>query len=221
MTALATSGIILSLTPLLNIVGEVVVLTSALPEADSSYMPVIKDLKIDLFANTRPDLAIVDIKMPGMNGIEVTKELKTNYNDAKIIALTMFNNDFLLSEMLNANTNGYLLKTATREEILNAIKVVYEGGVFYCRETAAKMKKHFSQLKTTNYKEEKQVIFTPREIEIINLICQQLTTKEIATQLNISDRTVDSHRNLILQKIDAKNMVGIVLYAIKHELFKL
>jgi DNA-binding NarL/FixJ family response regulator len=83
------------------------------------------------------------------------------------------------------------------------------------------MKKHFSQLKTTNYKEEKQVIFTPREIEIINLICQQLTTKEIATQLNISDRTVDSHRNLILQKIDAKNMVGIVLYAIKHELFKL
>jgi DNA-binding NarL/FixJ family response regulator len=83
------------------------------------------------------------------------------------------------------------------------------------------MKKHFSQLKTTNYKEEKQVIFTPREIEIINLICQQLTTKEIVTQLNISDRTVDSHRNLILQKIDAKNMVGIVLYAIKHELFKL
>jgi DNA-binding NarL/FixJ family response regulator len=176
---------------------------------------------IDLFENNRPDLAIVDIKMPGMNGIEVTKELKTNYNDAKIIALTMFNNDFLLSEMLNANTNGYLLKTATREEILNATKVVYEGGVFYCRDTAAKLKKHFNQLKANNYKDEKEATFTPREIEIINLICQQLTTKEIATQLNVSERTVDSHRNLILQKIDAKNMVGIVLYAIKHELFKL
>ena len=176
---------------------------------------------IDLFANNRPDLAIVDIKMPGMDGIEVTKELKTNYNDAKIIALTMFNNDFLLSEMLNANTNGYLLKTATREEILNAIKVVYEGGVFYCKETAAKLKKHFNQLKVNNYTDENQATFTPREIEIINLICQQLTTKEIATQLNVSDRTVDSHRNLILQKIDAKNMVGIVLYAIKHGLFKL
>ena len=74
---------------------------------------------------------------------------------------------------------------------------------------------------SNNYKDEKEATFTPREIEIINLICQQLTTKEIATQLNVSERTVDSHRNLILQKIDAKNMVGIVLYAIKHELFKL
>jgi DNA-binding NarL/FixJ family response regulator len=83
------------------------------------------------------------------------------------------------------------------------------------------LKKHFNQLKANNYKDEKEATFTPREIEIINLICQQLTTKEIATQLNVSERTVDSHRNLILQKIDAKNMVGIVLYAIKHELFKL
>jgi DNA-binding NarL/FixJ family response regulator len=175
---------------------------------------------IELFANKRPDLAIVDIKMPGLDGIEATRELKASYNDAKIIALTMFNNESLLSEMLIANTNGYLLKTASREEILNAIKVVYAGGVFYCKETATKMKEHFNQLNVHKYKDQKRLTLTPREIEIINLICQQLTTKEIAAHLNISSRTVDSHRNIIQQKIDAKNMVGIVLYAIKQGLFK-
>lgn len=175
---------------------------------------------VDLITSNQPDLAIIDIKMPVMNGIEATKKIKNEYDKTKVIALTMFNNEEFLSEMLIANTNGFLLKTASGEEIIKAINVVNEGGVFYCKETAKNMKYHFEQLNKIKINHEKKVAFTPREIEIINLICQQLTTKEIATKLSISDRTVDSHRNTIQQKIEARNMVGVVLYAIKHGLFK-
>lgn len=175
---------------------------------------------VDLITSNQPDLAIIDIKMPVMNGIEATKKIKNEYDKTKVIALTMFNDEEFLSEMLIANTNGFLLKTASGEEIIKAINVVNEGGVFYCKETAKNMKYHFEQLKKIKINHEKEVTFTPREIEIINLICQQLTTKEIATKLSISDRTVDSHRNTIQQKIEARNMVGVVLYAIKHGLFK-
>lgn len=175
---------------------------------------------VDLITNNQPDLAIIDIKMPVMNGIEATKKIKNEYDKTKVIALTMFNDEEFLSEMLIANTNGFLLKTASGEEIIKAINVVNEGGVFYCKETAKNMKYHFEQLNKIKINREKEVAFTPREIEIINLICQQLTTKEIATKLSISDRTVDSHRNTIQQKIEARNMVGVVLYAIKHGLFK-
>lgn len=167
------------------------------------------------------DVIILDIKMPNLNGIETTKELKKTIPDIKIIALTMYNNEIFLKEMIGAAVNGYLLKTAEPNEIIDAIKIVYGGGIYYCTETAASINKYHRYINETNLKLEKKIDFTPRELEIINLICLQLTTKEIATKLKISHRTVDTHRNIIQQKMDSKNMVGIVLYAIKHELFRL
>lgn len=168
-----------------------------------------------------PDVIFIDIKMPRMNGIEATKEIKSLYPDIKIIALTMFTDEIFLTEMLNVAANGYLLKTAERLEIINAITVVHEGGVYYCKQTALKLKKYYNHIQSSKIWQEREAELSPREIEIIKLICQQFTTKEIATKLMISHRTVDSHRNIIQQKIDAKNMVGIVLYAIRNGLFSI
>ncbi len=176
---------------------------------------------IDQILSIKIDIIIIDIKMPNLNGIETTKELKKMIPDIKIIALTMYNNETFLKEMLGAAVNGFLLKTTEQHEIIDAINIVNGGGFYYCTETSLSIKKYHRYLKETNFKLENKIDFTPRELEIINLICLQLTTKEIATKLKISHRTVDSHRNIIQQKMDSKNMVGIVLYAIKHELFRL
>lgn len=175
---------------------------------------------LELVDKHQPDLVITDIKMPVMDGIQATKELIQKYAGLGIIALSMFNDDYLVVDMVEAGARGYLLKNTNKDELLQAAKSVYQGGTYYCSETSKKLTYLLSKSSFNPYKNY-SVCLTDREKEIIVLICKELSNKEIATALNLKIRTIESYRENIQEKIGSRNMVGIVLFAIKTGIFKL
>lgn len=147
-----------------------------------------------------PDVVLVDIQMPVMDGIEVTKHLANKAPSVNVIALSMFNDDHLIIDILSAGAKGYLIKNATKQEILDAIKAVYYNQTYYCRSTSMKLARLIANNQfDPNHKSEKD-IFSHKEIEIIQLICQELTNKEIADKLCLSSRTVEGYRQKSLKK---------------------
>ncbi|MGI8951146.1 MAG: response regulator transcription factor [Chitinophagaceae bacterium] len=171
---------------------------------------------IQLVKEHKPDIVLTDIKMPHLDGIEATKFLIKQDPDIKIIALSMFDEENLIIEMLDAGAKGYLLKNADKQEILDAITTVYEGNTYYCRHTSGKLAALIVKSRFNPYKKSESIIFSEREIEIIKLICQQNTTQQIGEKLFISKRTVEGYRTKILEKINAKNIAGIVMYALRN-----
>lgn len=176
---------------------------------------------LDLVALHKPHLVITDIKMPVMDGIEACKELQKNYPEIGVIALTMFDEEDTTVQMLEAGARGYLLKNTTKEELLRCCKVVYQGSEYFCDATSLKLSKLIAANAYLFVKEEEKPQFTHRELEIIDLMCKEYTSKEIASILHISTRTVENIRKRIQEKTGAKNAVGIVVYAIKNKLINL
>jgi len=169
----------------------------------------------------KPDVIITDIKMPGMDGIEATKILSERFPETGIIALSMFDEDNLVVDMLEAGAKGYLIKNAPKQEILEAIRTVYEKGTYYCHHTSNKLAQMIAKSKFNPYKKQKKIHFTDREIEVIQLICGECSNKEMASQLNLSVRTIEGYRDKVLEKMEVKNTAGIVVYAIKHGFYKI
>lgn len=167
----------------------------------------------------QPDVVITDIKMPRKTGIEACREIKAAFPETKVIALSMFNDDHLILDMLEAGASGYLLKNTNREELLDAIQTVNEGDKYFSPATSAKLAQLIARSKYNPFGKRPATKFSPREIEVIRLICEQLTTKEIAARLQLSVRTVEKHRDKIQQKAGAKNSVGVVIYAIKYGIY--
>lgn len=173
---------------------------------------------IKLVEELHPDIIITDIKMTGMDGIAATKSLVHQFPDLKIISLSMFDEENLIVEMLEAGAKGYLLKNADKKEILEAIEQVYQGKTFYCRHTSAKLAAMIVKSKFNEKQKKTAVIFTEREIEIIRLICKQFTAQQIGDTLFLSKRTVEGYRTRILEKMDVKNTAGVVIFALKNNL---
>lgn len=173
---------------------------------------------LQLVQEKNPDLVLTDIKMPRMDGVQAAKQLRQQFPDVRIIALSMYDEENLIVDMLEAGAKGYLLKNADKQEILDAIESVYEDKVFYCRHTSAKLASMIVKSKFNPHKKAEQVVFTDRETEIIKLICRQHTAQEIGDQLYLSKRTVEGYRTKILEKMNVKNTAGVVVYALKHEL---
>lgn len=171
-----------------------------------------------LVADTRPDLILTDIKMPRLDGITATRMLLQQDPGLKIIALSMFEEENLIVEMLEAGAKGYLLKNADKQEILDAIYTVHEGNIFYCKHTTARLASLIVKSKFDPDKQRTHFLFTDREREIIHLICRQFTAQEIGEQLYLSKRTVEGYRTRILEKMNVKNAAGVVVYALKHNL---
>lgn len=169
-----------------------------------------------LIETTSPDIAFVDIKMPEMDGIEACKKIKANGITTKVIALSMFNDDYLIVEMLEAGALGYLLKNTDRHEILAAAKAVNMGDNFYCTSTSNKLVKLIATNRYHPHKPAKQLKLSIRETEVLTMLCNQLTNKEIAEKLNISSRTVETYRLSLLEKTNSKNAIGLVVYAIRN-----
>jgi DNA-binding NarL/FixJ family response regulator len=171
-----------------------------------------------LVAATQPDIVLTDIKMPRLGGIAAAKILLQQYPNLKIIALSMFDEEALIVEMLEAGAKGYLLKNADKKEILEAILTVYEGSIFYCKHTTAQLASLIVRSKFDMHKKPQEHLFTDREKEIIQLICRQHTAQEIGDLLFISKRTVEGYRTRILEKMEVKNTAGVVIFALKHHL---
>jgi len=173
---------------------------------------------IELVNASKPDVVMTDVKMPGMDGIEATKHLLQQYPDLKIIALSMFDEENLIVDMLEAGAKGYLLKNADKQEILDAINQVYEDKTYYCRHTSAKLASLIVKSKFNPHKKSELVSFNEREKEIVRMICQQCTTQEIGERLFLSKRTVEGYRTRILEKMNVKNTAGVVIFALRHHL---
>src|SRR5215831_7426847 len=135
---------------------------------------------IDLAAKHKPDVIITDVKMPRLDGIEATKVIEEKYPDIGVIALSMFDEDSLIVDMLEAGAKGYLLKNAGKEEILEAIKTVYNNGTYYCHHTSNKLAQMIASSKFNPYRKSKTANFNEKEIEVIQKICEGYSSKEIA-----------------------------------------
>jgi DNA-binding NarL/FixJ family response regulator len=175
---------------------------------------------VELAARLDPDVVITDIQMPEMDGVEACRYIKERQPHIQVIALSMFNEDKLIVEMLEAGARGYLLKNTTKNELLQAARMVHEGGTYYCLATSQKLSKMIANSSFNPFRLQNKPKFTPREIEVIQLICEENSNKEIASKLDISIRTVESHREHIQEKIGAKNSIGIAIYAMKHGMVK-
>ena len=167
-----------------------------------------------------PDMVLTDIKMPRMDGIAAARQLLQLYPGLKIIALSMFEEEDLIVEMLEAGARGYLLKNADKKEILDAIVTVQEGNIFYCKHTTARLASLIVKSKFDQHKKSPGALFTDREREIVRLICRQHTAQEIGEMLFLSKRTVEGYRTRILEKMDVKNTAGVVIFALKHSIIR-
>ena len=175
---------------------------------------------VKLVRSLKPEVVVTDIKMPKMDGIEATKQLKKEFPHIGIIALSMFDEEDLIVDMLEAGAKGYLLKNAHKDEIISAVKSVHRDEPYYCRETTHKLAQMIAKSTFNPYKKIVKPEFSDKEVAIIKLICDECSNKEIGDQLSLSKRTVEGYRERILEKINAKNSVGIVVYAIKNKIFE-
>lgn len=175
---------------------------------------------VEQVALHQPDIVITDINMPLMDGIQACRIIKESNPSTKVIALSMYDDDGLVLEMVRAGASGYLAKNAEQEEVLSAIKNVSEGFTYFKREMTTPIVAT-GNCNPVNPKGVSIAQFTPTEIALIKLICKQLTNKEIAHLLKLSTRTVEDYRRRIQERINAKNGVGIVLFALENGLVKL
>lgn len=162
-----------------------------------------------------PEVVLMDINMPKKNGIETTAALTEKYPELKVIALTMEDNESTIISMLKAGAKGYLLKDMSPDILFDAINIVHEKGIFYTDIVTQSLLKIKTEEKVTI---EINKSLKDRELEFIRLACSELTYKEIAEKMFLSPRTIDGYRDSVFAKLNVKTRVGIVLFALKHDL---
>ncbi|GAB3661080.1 response regulator transcription factor [Echinicola sediminis] len=169
-----------------------------------------------------PDIVLMDLKMPEMNGVEATRVLTKKYPDLKVIALTSHQGKAFILNMLNLGAAGYITKSSSPEEMIEVILEVAKKGFFYSNEILQIINGDFHhQHKKNRLSPLDPGFITTREKEILLLICQQFKTQEIADKLFLSERTVEGHRNNLLSKTNSKNVVGLIVYGLQYGIIDL
>ncbi|OAB78717.1 response regulator transcription factor [Cochleicola gelatinilyticus] len=165
-----------------------------------------------------PDIIITDIKMPELNGVEATKVISKAYEQIGIIALTTFNTNPFIRNMIDVGASAYLVKNSSPAKVLHTIKQVYYNGFYYDNHVMKVLNNRYVSTQdaaTSVYDED---FLTQREREVLELICKQYKTTEIGKKLFISPRTVEVHRKNLLDKTGVKNIAGLVVFAIQNDL---
>lgn len=161
------------------------------------------------------DLIITDLSMPEMDGIQLVQEIRQVEPDQKILALSMVDEVRHIRQLLSIGINGYLLKNSTEEEILTAVEKIMDGETYFSQQVTKSVMDFMGGVKP----KKRLTVETPlskREKEVIRLIANEYSNQEIADKLFISNRTVESHKRNLLEKTGAKNVAGLVLYAVEH-----
>jgi DNA-binding NarL/FixJ family response regulator len=157
------------------------------------------------------DLVLMDVNMPKLNGIEAARTIKEQFPNVKILLLTMYGTRDFIEKALEINVDGYILKNTGKEELMTAIATLMRNEKFYSEEVKNSFMGSFAR-KTSNVQE---VHISKREVEVLKLVAQELTTAQIADKLFISHHTVDTHRKNLLSKLGLKNAAGLVKFAMQ------
>lgn len=177
---------------------------------------------LDKIKTKQPDIVLMDINMPIMDGIEATKELKLNYPKVKVIALTMFNDIRFIKDLLEIGAKGYVLKNISRDDLIKAIHTVSEGKPFLDSTVQEKVISSMSATDEDEFDEKEADLMvqniTSRELEILQLIALGLTSQDISQKLFISKNTVETHRKNLLAKLNVKNTASLLKFAYKKGL---
>ncbi len=170
-----------------------------------------------LIIKLQPELAILDISMPGLNGLEVVEKLSGVENQTRVLILTVHEDTFLLRKALKLGAAGYILKQAVETELIDAVRAALKGDVYIHPVLTRELVKGLTSKKTPAEQSEK---LTQRELEVLYLIVQGFTSRDIANELNISARTVETHRANIMQKLNLRTRVELVRYAKLHHIIE-
>ncbi|HEY4195743.1 MAG TPA: response regulator transcription factor [Mucilaginibacter sp.] len=171
---------------------------------------------IGQLATRRPDVILMDIKMPEMDGMQTTAYVHEHFKEVKVLALSMHNEDKYIVDMMKAGASGYLLKNAEPEEIIEAISTVHNKGFYFNEHLSVTLIKQL--VGPGSYADpaaHQQVDLNEREIEVLRLVCQENSNQEIADKIFLSVRTVEGYRARLFEKTGSKNLVGLVIFAIK------
>lgn len=167
----------------------------------------------------KPDLVLLDVKMPVMDGIQTMEWLKEHQPEQKVLALTMEDDEETIIRMLRAGARGYLLKDIHPENFEFAMKMVIEQGFYYSGKIESALKHSDQVIEDNTLKLEERL--TEREWEFLKLACSEMTYKDIAGEMHLSPKTVENYRETVFKKLEVKTRVGMVIYCMKHNLFKL
>jgi len=160
-----------------------------------------------------PDIVLMDVKMPIMNGIETTAYLKDHHPSVKVLALSIEEDESTVLKMLRAGAKGYVMKDVKKSELENALLEVHKNG-YYHSNTVAEILINSLSTKNTTLSSLKE-----REIEFIKHACTEKTYKEIADEMFLSPKTIDGYRDVLFEKLNLRNRTGLVLYAIRNKIF--
>jgi len=169
---------------------------------------------LTIIEETLPDVILMDIAMPGLNGLEATRRIKKRFPRMKVLVLTMYTNEEYIFQILNAGANGYLVKETAFQDLISAIKAVYKNEAFMSPSISKKVINSYIK-RAQNDEQETCEILTTREREILQLIAEGNSSKKIAELLFISPKTVETHRTHIMDKLNIHNRTGLVKYAIR------
>ena len=177
-----------------------------------------KDFFKQLQPRYLPDIVLLDINMPEMDGYETALWLKRNYPGIKILALSMYDNENSIIRMMKNGAKGYILKDIDPMEFRSALDSLMRKGFYYSELITGKLIHAVSKLYDAGEAVKSPSLLNAREIEFLKLVCTEMTYKEIAEKMFLSARTIDGYRDALFEKLNVKSRVGLVLYAIKHNI---
>jgi len=174
-----------------------------------------------LETNPLPDIILLDINMPVMDGYSTMEEISRKYKEHKVIALSMYDSEQSIFRMIKAGAKGYLLKESQPKELIAAIESVNTLGIYYSEIVNTRLIKGLASIVDKDQKKNNVLEFTPKEIEILHQFCTEMSYKEIATKLSLSVRTIEGYRDGLFDKTGINTRVGLVIYAIKTGVVRL
>jgi DNA-binding NarL/FixJ family response regulator len=167
---------------------------------------------LGFFVNNTADVILMDISMPGMDGVELCAVIKNKYPGIFILGLSTFNQGLYIKKMMENGASGYILKNSSKEELIKAIQTVYEGGIYFSGEAGQALAEYQKSSQT------ELPVLTPREKEILGLIAEGYTNPQIAEKIFLSSFTIDSHRKNLLAKLNVKNTASLIRLAVERKL---
>ncbi len=176
---------------------------------------------LELVPQVQPDIIVTDLRMPILDGVAAITLITRDYPAVKTIALSTFDSEHLIVEALEAGALGYIIKNAQKGEITDAIQTVAAGHPYYCKSTSVRLVKMISNSHFNPYKIKEGHLFSDKDKEIIKLICEEKSNKEIGEVMFMSTRTIEGIRSRILEKMNVKTAAGIAIYAIKNALYRI